>query len=84
MSELPEHETPTRRRLGSEPTLDGFARGAVEQEAERLGVSASELVTFAVLYYLADLDSGRIARRISRSPYPGERRMSGSLYPRAS
>ena len=74
MSELPEHEAPARRRLGSEPTLalDGFAREAVEQEAERLGISPSELVTFAVLYYLADLDSGRIARRISGSPYPGE------------
>jgi hypothetical protein len=72
VSELPEHEAPARGALGSDPTLalDGFAREAVEQEAERLGISASELVTFAVLYYLADLDSGRIARRISRSPYP--------------
>jgi hypothetical protein len=33
------------------------------------GVPVEELVSFAVMYYLADVDSGRIARRISRSPY---------------
>lgn len=49
--------------------LDDFAREAVEQESTRLGVSAEEVMTFAVLYYLADLDSGRIAREISTSPY---------------
>ena len=49
--------------------LDGFAREALEQEATRLGVSPEEVMTFAVLYYLADLDSGRIAREISTSPY---------------
>lgn len=49
--------------------FEGFAREALEQEARRLGVSPEEVVTFAVLYYLADLDSGRIAREISTSPY---------------
>jgi hypothetical protein len=44
--------------------LDGFAYETVAEEAARLGVSVEELVTFAVLYYLADRDSGRIARRI--------------------
>lgn len=48
--------------------LDGFAREAVEQESARLGVSVDELVAFSVLYYLADADSGRVARRISRGP----------------
>jgi hypothetical protein len=43
--------------------LDAFAREALEQEAARLGVSAEELAHFAVLYYLADGDSGRIARQ---------------------
>ncbi len=50
--------------------LTGFAWEAIEQESARLGVPVHELVSFAVLYYLADVDSGRIARRISRSPYP--------------
>jgi hypothetical protein len=49
--------------------LDGFAREALEAESARLGVPAEEVMTFAVLYYLADLDSGRIARDISASPY---------------
>lgn len=50
--------------------MDGFAWEAVEQESLRQGVPVEELVTFAVLYYLADVDSGRISRQISRSPYP--------------
>ncbi len=49
--------------------LDGFALEALEQEAGRIGVSPEEVMTFALLYYLADLDSGRIAREISTSPY---------------
>jgi hypothetical protein len=50
--------------------LDGFAAEAIDEEADRLGVSIEELVSFSVLYYLADLDSGRIARQIVTSPYP--------------
>lgn len=44
--------------------LDEFAWKATEEESTRLGVSARELATFALLYYLADLDSGRVARDI--------------------
>jgi hypothetical protein len=44
--------------------LDDFARKAIEEESAKLGVSVQELATFAVLYYLADLDSGRISRRL--------------------
>jgi hypothetical protein len=50
--------------------LSGFAWEEVERESARQGCSAEELVAFAVMYYLADADSGRIARQISRSPYP--------------
>lgn len=46
--------------------LRGFAREAIEQESARLGVSVEELAAFALNYYLADVDSGRIARRIAR------------------
>jgi hypothetical protein len=35
-----------------------------------MGATLEEFVAFSVLYYLADLDSGRIARQIARSPYP--------------
>jgi hypothetical protein len=50
--------------------LDGFAWEALEQESARLGVPVEELITFSVLYYLADIDSGRIARQIPKSPHP--------------
>jgi hypothetical protein len=50
--------------------LQGFAWEAVEEESARLGVSVEEFVAYATLYYLADVDSGRISRRISGSPYP--------------
>lgn len=49
--------------------LDGFAAEVIDEEADRLGVSVAELVSFSVLYYLADIDSGRIARKIITSPY---------------
>jgi hypothetical protein len=51
--------------------LDGFARETIDEEAARLGVPVEELVAFSVLYYLADVDSGRIARAIPTSLYPG-------------
>jgi hypothetical protein len=44
--------------------LDRFAGEALAAEARRLGASTEQLAKFAVLYYLADLDSGRIARAI--------------------
>ena len=43
--------------------LDGFAWEAIQQESARLGVTEEELLAYAVMYYLADVDSGRIARR---------------------
>jgi hypothetical protein len=48
--------------------LDGFAWDALEEEAAREGLAVEQVIGFAVLYYLADHDSGRISRRISASP----------------
>jgi hypothetical protein len=45
-------------------SFDEFSWSAITEEARRLGVSTQELARFSVLYYLADLDSGRIARRL--------------------
>jgi|HubBroStandDraft_4_1064222.scaffolds.fasta_scaffold57554_2 hypothetical protein len=50
--------------------LDGFTAEAIDEEAARLGIAVDELVSFSALYYLADADSGRIARQIATSPYP--------------
>ncbi len=44
----------------------------LEEEARLQRVSVEELVGFSVLYYLADRDSGRIARRRAPATAPGE------------
>jgi hypothetical protein len=55
------------RERGLTLRLDRFAWEAIEEEADRVGVPVEDLIAFSTLYYLADLDSGRIARRISLS-----------------
>lgn len=58
--------------------LDEFGSQALEDESVRLGVSEEELMRFALFYYLADVDSGRIARSIPPGSSPdGERRQLG-------
>lgn len=48
--------------------LDDFAWEALREEAAKQGVPAEDLASFAVLYYLADADSGRISRQVGGSP----------------
>jgi hypothetical protein len=52
--------------------LEAFAWQALDEEAGKTGMSIEELVGFSILYYLADRDSGRIARRVSSVPVPLE------------
>jgi hypothetical protein len=54
-------EAPTRSLAVS---LQPFAWEALALESGRLGVSEEELVAYAIAYYLADLDSGRVAREL--------------------
>jgi hypothetical protein len=54
-------------------TLEGFAWDTLDEEASIEGITTEELITFSLLYYLADIDSGRISRRITKSPYPEHR-----------
>lgn len=44
-------------------SIDDAPWDALEREAERQGVSAEQLVEHAALYFAADLDNGRLARR---------------------
>ena len=44
--------------------LDDFAWEALAGQAAKLETSVDELAAFAVLYYIADLDSKRIARKL--------------------
>ena len=48
--------------------LDGFAFERLEGEARRQGVTIDQLVKHALMYYIADLDSGRIARKSLEFP----------------
>jgi len=59
--------------------LDAFAAHALEDEARELNVSIEELGSFALLYYIADRDSGRTARRLPRREAGGTTRPTGSL-----
>jgi hypothetical protein len=43
---------------------------ALDEEAGKTGMSIEELVGFSILYYLADRDSGRIARRVRPASAP--------------
>ena len=67
------------RGLRLDLDVDGFTRAALEEESAQLGVSIEELVSFAVLYYLADRDSGRIARRLPKPRTPGDPHPLGRL-----
>jgi hypothetical protein len=58
------------RSRSVEVSLGEFAWEALDAESARLGVELRELLEFALLYYLADVDSGRIARRMHGSPAP--------------
>jgi hypothetical protein len=71
------HESASQHRLTVD--LDPFAWEALEEESAQLGVPLEELASFAVLYYLADRDSGRIARRLPRSGSFGEPHPLGKL-----
>jgi hypothetical protein len=57
--------------------LSAFAYEALAEEAERQGVTLPELLAHAALYYLADLDSGRVARTIPRTFRRGEDKPAG-------
>jgi hypothetical protein len=61
--------------------LEDFAWKALEEESAQQGVSIEELARFAVLYYIADRDSGRIARRLPPPPELGELHPLGKLLP---
>ena len=44
--------------------LSDFAWSVLSEEADRQGVPLEELLAHAAMYYLADLDSGRIAAKV--------------------
>jgi hypothetical protein len=51
--------------------LDEDTWHALEDEGRRQGVDAEALAEHALLYFLADLDSGRVAQRLEHLTDPG-------------
>jgi hypothetical protein len=66
----------TRERRIVVLELDTFAWETLAEQSAELAVPVDELVTFSVLYYLADRDSQRISRRppaeLRSPPHPGD------------
>jgi len=50
--------------------LDDFGWDRLSDEAAHQGVTMEVLAAHAVLYYLADADSGRLARKVPRAEPP--------------
>jgi hypothetical protein len=46
--------------------FDDFGWAALREEADRQAVTVEELLEHAAMYYLSDLDTGRVAARILR------------------
>jgi hypothetical protein len=46
--------------------LDGMTVKGLEQEAERQGLGLERLIEHAAIFFLADLDAGRVAERVIR------------------
>src|SRR5262245_18612439 len=59
----PRFATPSRDAADVTVRLDVETWEALQAEAERQDVSAADLTRHAVLYFLADVDSGRVAGR---------------------
>jgi hypothetical protein len=45
-------------------SLTEFGWNALSDEAERQGIPVEELLAHAAMYYVADLDAGRLAARV--------------------
>lgn len=73
LTALPKHADADADAGAKEITLrlEGFAYQALCDEAARMKVPNGELARFCVLYYLADIDSGRIAHSIPGPPEQG-------------
>jgi predicted DNA-binding ribbon-helix-helix protein len=52
--------------------LDRETWRGLQEEAERQDVSASDLTRHAVLYFLADVDSGRVGQRLESALTDGD------------
>jgi hypothetical protein len=54
--------------VGVEVELDAESWRALNREARNQGVEPESLAEYACLHFLADLESGRLAKRLAESP----------------
>jgi hypothetical protein len=73
---------PADGRRGVTIELSSFAAVALEDVAREMNVPVEELASFALLYYLADRDSGRTARRLPHRAPDGAARTARGLQAR--
>ncbi len=65
--------------------MDDFGWEILKEEAERQGTSLEAIVQHALAYYIADLDSGRIASRVlplGEREEPGQEKPGGGRFQR--
>jgi hypothetical protein len=62
-------------------SLSEFTFSRLNADAEQQGVPIEDLVTYATMYYLADLDSGRTAAKIPRAAGEAEQHQPPSGSP---
>jgi hypothetical protein len=72
MSRRPKPEANGKAPRSIALELDEFAWSVLAEEANEMNVSIEELAAFALLYYVADRDSGRIARRMPAQASSGK------------
>jgi hypothetical protein len=69
--------------------FDGFGWEALRAEARRQNIMVEELIVHAAMYYLSDLDSGRVAARVLKEidanhAEEGERGETGRRFGRSA
>jgi hypothetical protein len=65
--QVPSFASAEQHRKGVRVRLDEVTRRALAEEAERQGVRPGALAAHAVLYFAADLDSGRLGDRLEEA-----------------
>jgi hypothetical protein len=68
--QVPSFASAEQHRKGVSVRLDEVTRGALAEEAERQDVRPGTLAAHAVLYFAADLDSGRLGGRLEQALQP--------------
>jgi hypothetical protein len=81
-NDSPDLQPAERRQRIVTVELNAFVSAALEDEARAMNVPVEELASFALLYYIADRDSGRTARRLPHRAADGAKHAARDLQTR--